>query len=281
MKRIVAAALLLSLAGVALAQQPSAKGVNFYSLAKEQQLGQALADRLATDLPIAHEPALDAYVAQLGAALARYANSPFAYTFALYEDRRTPEPQTDSTVPAMLAAMPPDAFRGPAAEPVAVAGGFIFVPMSLLAGAPNEAVFAFQLAHAMAHVAARHPTRLATRMELMEISAQVAQNASMGSQREHPAALETIALSRAAEREADYLAVQTLSQAGYNPAPVAEYLSAQPAVQGSVAKAFAVRPTPSDRATAIRSEIQKLPTATYSASTGEFAEAKTLAAAVR
>ncbi|HTX38783.1 MAG TPA: M48 family metalloprotease [Bryobacteraceae bacterium] len=203
-----------------------------------------MADRLASDLLVVHEPAMDAYVAQLGAALARYANSPFACAFTLYEGRRTTEPLTNTTPPAIVAAMPLDAFRGSATEPVAVAGGFIFIPMSLLAGAPNEAVFAFQLAHAMAHVSARHATRLATRMELMEISAQVAQNASMGSQQDHPAGLGLIALSRAVEREADYLAVQILSQAGYNPVQVMEYLTEQPEVHGSVAKAFALRPPP-------------------------------------
>lgn len=54
------------------------------------------------------------------------------------------------------------------AEPMAVAGGGIFVPAGLLANSPTEAAFALKLAHAIAHIALRHPTRMATRAEIVE-----------------------------------------------------------------------------------------------------------------
>lgn len=277
---LMSAALLLgSLAGAAFAQEPSAKGVNFYSVEKERELGQAFAAKLESALPIVQEPKLDAYVAQLGAALAKYADSPFTYTFTVYEDRRPGQepPQAGSTMPSAGPVMPLDAFRGQAGEPVAVAGGPIFIPMSLLASAPNEAVFAFQLAHAMAHTASRHQTRQATKLELMGISAQVAQDMPAG-QRGMAIPMGYVAFSRAAEREADYWAVQIVSQAGYSPEAMASYLSGEPDPKNPV---FSPRPIPSERAKAIRAELEKLPPASYSAATGGFDEAKTLAAAVR
>ncbi|MGO9257833.1 MAG: M48 family metalloprotease [Bryobacteraceae bacterium] len=48
-------------------------------------------------------------------------------------------------------------------EPTAFPGGFIFVSVDPIAAARNEAEFAGMLAHAMAHVAARHGTRLVSR----------------------------------------------------------------------------------------------------------------------
>ena len=204
---------------------------------------------------------------------------PFTYTFTVYEDRRPSQepPQADPTVPSAGAAMPLDAFRGPAAEPVAVAGGPIFIPMSLLANAPNEAVFAFQLAHAMAHTALRHQTRWATRAEFMDISTQVAQDMPTG-QRGQAIPIGYLAFSRANEREADYLAAQIVSRAGYSPEAMASYVSEQPAPKNP---AFSPHPIPSDRAKAIRAELEMLPPDAYTAATGGFADAKALAAAIR
>jgi predicted Zn-dependent protease len=274
MQFVARVALLLS-AGIGLAQEPSSRGVNFYSVEREKQIGQALAARLESGLPIAHEPKLDAWVAHVGAMLAKYANSPFDYRFVLYEDRRPggPAMPDDFASPPVGAMAPLDALRGHTAEPLAVAGGPIFVPMSLLAGAPDEAVFAFQLAHAMAHIVLRHPTRLATKLELV-------QTAAVEDRHDERLQLGTLPLSRAFEREADYLAAEILSKAGYSPEPMATYLRGQPVPQGL--KVFTARPMPGERAAAIQDEVEKLQLlpADHSALAG-FAEAKALASAVR
>jgi beta-barrel assembly-enhancing protease len=278
MKLMTVVALLGSLTGTALAQQPSAKGVNFYSLEKERALGQTLAARLESVLPVVHEPKLDAYLAELGSALSKYADSPFPFTFTLYDDRK---PILDPAMAAPVqrtAAMPMDALQGQAGEPVAVAGGTIFVPMSLLADSPSEAVFAFQLAHAMAHIAWRHSTRLLTRMDLMQIDTSAAQY-TPGAGLAIP--MGWLSFARAQEREADYRAVQILYKAGYDPEATAAYLSGKPAArQGSISKVFLPRPVPAERVKQIRAELQKLPAANYTAATGGFDDAKALAAGV-
>jgi predicted Zn-dependent protease len=285
MKFMAAVTLAGFLAGLALAQEPSSKGVNFYSVAKEKELGQRLAAKLESGLPVVHEPKLEAYVSQLGAALAKYADSQFDFTFTLYEDRRPgwEAAPADAMGPANGGITPWDSFRGHASEPVAVAGGPIFIPMSLVAGATDEAELAFQLAHAMEHIALRHPTRMATKMELMQISVQTA-TIALDTHSGPASSIATpngmLAFSRAAEREADYMAVQVLSKAGYSAEPVAEHLTAPPAQE--VKPAFSPRPTAADRAKAIREEIEKLqlPSATTAPSEG-FAEAKALAAPIR
>jgi predicted Zn-dependent protease len=278
--RLAAAALLLAaLAGPAGTQIPAQKRINFYSLAKEKQLGQAYATQLESALPMAHDPRLEFYVAQLGATVASFADSRFDYTFRLYEDRRPG--QTQPALPlAGGCIMPADAFQGQASEPVVVPGGTIFVPLSLLAAAPNEAVFAFQLAHAVAHIASRHGTWLATRMELMQISDQVRLAASPGGAPFDTFNLPALSFLRAAEREADFLAVQFMAKAGYDAQPVADYLGTQP--KPPEPRPFGVRPTPAGRAKAIRDEIATLqPPPVARPQTGAFAEARALAAAIR
>ena len=60
-----------------------------------------------------------------------------------------------ATVATARPAPTPAGFRG-RRESRLPPGGPILVPMGLLAGAENEAEFAFQLSHAMAHIALRH-----------------------------------------------------------------------------------------------------------------------------
>lgn len=252
-------ALTLLLGSLLCAQEPSSKGVNFYSLAKEQELGRNQAAKLQGTLTVVHEAALDAYVAKLATALSPNAKSPFRFTFTIYEDRRGGER---------------------AGEPIALPGGPIFVPLSLLAEAPNEAVLAFQLAQAMAHIASRHATRLATKTELMQISLETAPNADLSDRQAQAIPMGALAFQRAAGREADFLAVQIVARVGYNPAAMAAWLDGQPAPRERAVLSAHV--PPAERAKAIRAEIEKiLPDAVYTASTGSFAEAQALAAAVR
>jgi predicted Zn-dependent protease len=50
-------------------------------------------------------------------------------------------------------------------KPASLPGGYVFVPAGLILAAKDEAEFAGTLAHAMAHIAARHFTRQAARSQ--------------------------------------------------------------------------------------------------------------------
>jgi predicted Zn-dependent protease len=102
-------AALLLLASSALAQDARAKGVNFYSLEKEQALGQQLVANLESSLLMVDDPVLLAYIAQLGAALTKVADPQFTYTFKIYEDRRLPAGKGNAASPVM----PADALASP------------------------------------------------------------------------------------------------------------------------------------------------------------------------
>jgi predicted Zn-dependent protease len=161
---------------------------------------------------------------------------------------------------------------------VAVAGGPIFIPLSLLTAAPDESVFVFQLAHAMAHIALRHATRQATRTELMGLDA--TPYTAVADRRPTAVPLGALQFSRAFERQADYVALLIVSHAGYSPESMAAYLSGQPAPEKAAA-VFSAHPTPGERSKAIRAKFESLPAATYTAATGGFAEARAIAASVR
>lgn len=80
------------------------------------------------------------------------------------------------------------------------------------------------------------------------------------------------AMQRAAEREADYLAVKAMASVGYDPAGLASYVGrVQPATgHGSVSAAFATLPPRDQRVGGIQAEIRKLPARAYQTS-DEFA----------
>lgn len=162
--RLTAAVLLPALTIIpANAQERAGGGVNLFSLEREAALGRQIAAELALTLPIVHDPALDQYLAEVTAELKRAADPRFAYAFTWYDDARPAPPQRVwLSIPADL----------PSPEPIAIAGGPIFVPLSLLANAAEEAQFPAQLAHAMAHVALRHATRYETRVALTDFGTQ-------------------------------------------------------------------------------------------------------------
>ena len=285
----VAASVLMGLLVLpAYAQEPSAKGVNFYSLESEIQLGQEAAATLMRMLPIVHEPKLDAYLAKLTAELAKYASPQFAYSFTVYEDRKPLGLQWVALTTAFR--MPADAFQGLAAEPVAFAGGPILVPLSLLADAPDEAEFAFQLAHAMAHIALRHSTRQATRQELQNIAAvalkvesdhTLAGAAILTSERV-AVQLGMLTFARQSELQADTVATGIVAAAGYDPEAAVRYLEGQPPADGAKPpRVFSAHPTVDRRVAAVRAALEKLPARGYAAGTGEFDEVKALAAGIR
>jgi predicted Zn-dependent protease len=263
MKSIVA---FLVLSGTVAAQQRAAQGVNFYSIDREIALGQQLAAGVAAKMTVVHDPALDAYVAKLGKTIAAQADGHFPYTFTIFDDRK---PWVGS---AAGFATPADRQTS---EPTAFAGGPIFIPLSLLSNAPNEETFAFELAHAVSHVALRHATRNATKTDLMQAGTDTvvrtlpASTASETVQNgvELGVPLAQLAFARANELEADYMATGILANVGYDPLAVIPCLEAQLTPQPKVLSPW---PASERRVNTIKAALEKLPAHPYAANTGEF-----------
>ena len=186
------------------AQDPAA-GVNFYSLEKERALGaQIAADYRKRAEPLV-SPELLALVEALGRELIP-AESRFTYTFELVA-----------------------ADDGVLHEPVALPGGFVFVPAALIRAARSRAEIAGMLAHAIAHVEARHATRQATRTQLMNTATVPLifignWNGAMQQGAARAIPLSMVKFARSVELDADRVGAAMMAGAGYAPARLADYL---------------------------------------------------------
>jgi beta-barrel assembly-enhancing protease len=242
-------------AAVALCAQNQAvgRGVNFYSIEKEKVLGAQLAEEFRRQHPLLDSAAVHDYIEQMGARLVRGLpqSSPFPYQF---------EPTSDST--------------GTFLEPASLPGGYVFIPAGLILAANDESEVAGTLAHAMAHILARHYTREATKADIAQQQGGAPLIFTMdvfGYGADQAALLPVgfLQSQRGFESEADRLAVNIAATAGYDPEGLARYIgrTQQDPAQGRQFSRFSPRDT---RVRAIEQAIQKLPAQSYPAS-GDFA----------
>src|SRR5262249_3365623 len=91
--------------------------------------------------------------------------------------------------------------------------GFLYVTTGLITAAANEAELAGAIAQGIAHIAARHATRGATRMLMGSIRT----HALIAPDAAREAKGDFTRYSREFTKEADYLAVQYMYKAGYDP----------------------------------------------------------------
>ena|SRR5579883_3455622 len=203
---------------------------------KEACLGAQMArefERTATQLP---SPAVQTFVDQVGQRLAAHLpESDFAFHFRVVTD--------DDLHPAV--------------EPIALPGGYIYIPAGVLLQCRYEGEFASILAHSIAHVVEWHQhapasTRIAS-IPLVFIS-------GAG----HSADLVPLSLRdqlRNQELAADQLAIRTLSEAGYDPNALRAYLArVQPydARLANLRTSGVVRKSESDDAfAAIQDEVRR------------------------
>src|ERR1700746_1944591 len=120
------------------------KGVNFYSIEKEIALGKALAQDVERQAKIIDEPVIAEYVNRLGQNLVRNSDAKVPFTIKVIDTEDV------------------NAFALP--------GGFFFVNSGLILKADTEAELAGVMAHEIAHVAARHGTKQATRGEIAQLA---------------------------------------------------------------------------------------------------------------
>jgi predicted Zn-dependent protease len=241
----------IALFSVLVTVLPAAAQVNFYSMEKEAALGAQLASQVRGKTAMVGNATVRAYVEKIGGKLAAVMpGPPYTFTFAVTVDGR----------------------GGQTHEPLSLPGGYIFVPADLILTAQNEAEFAGMLAHAMAHVVARHGTRQATKGQLVNYGSVplIFMGGWMGEGNVQGAGVpQTFArFQRAFEGEADTLAIRFLSRTGYDPKALAGYISR---VQiDDRAGTSSVLPPLAQRMANMETAIQSLAPAEYAAPGDEF-----------
>lgn len=227
---------------------------NWYSLERETKLGQDYTYEIEGFTKPLRDPFIAEYVNRVGQTLVRNSDAKVPFTIKVIDSEEV------------------NAFALP--------GGFMYVTSGLLAAAENEAELAGIMAHEVAHVAARHATRQLTRSQFFDL-ASIPLIAFGGglvvAARETVGSLGTMKFSRNYEAEADYLGVEYVYKAGYDPTGLVsmlERLRQEDKKQSSVSRAFSSHPQTGDRILKIQAEIARILPArpTYLVSTSDFDE---------
>ena len=231
------------------------KGLNFYSLEKEIGLGKSMAQEVERQAKVIEDPQIAEYVNRLGQNLVRNSDAKVPFTIKVLD--------TDDV----------NAFALP--------GGFFFVNSGLILQASSEAELAGVMAHEIAHVAARHGTRQASRGELAEYGTlplifaggwtgyAIYQAAGVA------IPIGFLRFSRGFESEADMLGLQYLYKSGYDPLAFVDFFEKIETMEkkkpGTLDKVFSTHPMTEDRIKAAQENIQSLaPRPEYVLDTSEF-----------
>ena len=216
-------------------------GLNFYSLEHEIALGKQLSAEIERQAKFINDPVVNEYVNRVGQNLVR---------------------NSDAQVPFTIKVIDSDVVNA-----FALPGGFFYVNSGLILHADEESELAGVMAHEIAHVCARHGTKQATKSEITQLAMIPAMifipytlagyAIYQGMQFAIPMAF--LQFTRVDEREADYLGLQYMYKAGYDPnAFVAffEKVSADEKKQpGTIPKFFSTHPPTPDRIEASQKEI--------------------------
>jgi predicted Zn-dependent protease len=220
------------------------KGINFYSIEREIGLGKQLAQEVERSSKLIDDPVITEYVNRVGQNLVR---------------------NSDAKVPFTIKVIDSDEVNA-----FALPGGFFYVNSGLILRAQEESELAGVMAHEIAHVCARHGTKQATKGDLIQIASIPAMimlpygwagyGIYQGMNFLIP--MTFLKFSRDAEREADFLGLQYMYKAGYDPNSYVTFFERIQADEkrrpGTIGKAFSTHPPTQDRIENTQKEIARI-----------------------
>ena len=235
-------------------------GVNFYSLEKEIALGKQLAQEIERQAKFVSSPAPAEYVNRLAQNLARNSDLRVPVTARLIDSGEV------------------NAFALP--------GGFLFINSGLILAAETEAELAAVMAHELAHIAARHGTRQASRGHVANIASLpliflggwpgylIRQGTGVA------IPLTFLKFSRGFEEEADLLGLQYAYKTGYDPTAFVDFLERIEMMEkkkpGTLSELFRSHPKTPARIQYTQKNLQEFLAARpmYVVSTSEFQDVR-------
>jgi beta-barrel assembly-enhancing protease len=233
---------------------------NWYSLDRQIAMGKQYSQEVDATAKFITDPIITEYINRVGQNLVR---------------------NSDSLVPFTIKVVDTDDINA-----FALPGGFFYVDSGLIRAADNEAELAGVMAHEIAHVAACHVARQNTRGQLMNLASLplIFVGGGVGYAAQNLAGLvfplSFLKFSRGFEAEADYLGLEYLYKAGYDPQAFTAFFEKVKVLEkqrpGFVAKAFETHPQTPDRIQKSQQEINTLLPARdeYKVDTSEFEDVK-------
>lgn len=237
-------------------------GLNIYSLESEIRLGKELAQMIERSAKLVDDPVISEYINKVGQNLVR---------------------NSDARVPFTIKVIDSDELNA-----FALPGGFFYINSGLIVAATEEAELAGVMAHEIAHVTARHATKQATKAQIVNWAMipliiflpggwagyGIYQGLSYG------LPLTFLKFSRDSEREADFLGLQYMYKAGYDPTSFISFFEKIQEKErkrpGSIPKVFSSHPPTKERVKRAQTEIATLLPARpeYVVTSSEFEQVK-------
>jgi len=220
------------------------KELSLYSLQHEMAVGKQAAMEVEKTAKMINDPVVTEYVNRVGQNLVR---------------------NSDAKVPFTIKVIDSDEINA-----MALPGGFFYVNSGLILRADEEAEMAGVMGHEIGHVAARHWARSQTKGDIMQWATIPLILLGPGGWAGYgiyeglnlAIPLSFLKFSRDQEREADYLGLQYMYKAGYDPNAFVSFFEKFEAEErrhpGSIPKIFSTHPMTPDRVQKAQEEISTI-----------------------
>ncbi len=240
-----------------------ARGIrNWYSTNWELQIGRQYAIEIDAAAPMVTDPFVTGYVNRIGQKLVRNSDARIPFTIKVLNSK--------------------------AINAMSLPGGYLYVDSGLILTCDSEDELAGVMAHEIAHVTAHHAAREMTKMDYMAVGSipmmlfgqglWAGYGVYQGTQLAMPVGL--LEFSRQHEAEADYLGVQYMYRAGYDPQGMVAIFEKLDALEkqrrNAIPVAFRAHPATAERIRAVQREIATIlpPRPKYLVTTSEFEQVK-------
>jgi beta-barrel assembly-enhancing protease len=237
-------------------------GPEFYSIQHDIAEGKMYAQEVDRSAKFITDPVVNEYVNRIAQNLVR---------------------NSDAQVPFTVKVIDSDVVNA-----FALPGGFFYINSGLIVHADEEAELAGVMAHEIAHVCARHGTRNESKGDIVQLASIPAMifipyswaGYAMYQGINLAIPVTFLKFSRDNEREADFLGLQYMYKAGYDPNAFVAFFEKLEALEkkdpGTIPKVFETHPPTPDRIEAAQKEIETILPARdeYIVSTSEFDSVK-------